>query len=169
MRMWVGLQHVLNDPLGLIYTPVILVLYVCRLPVYYTILVPSRVRISLLQYYYTRTGNEDLHPFSKLSILNCNTYHGYIIIMYIVILLYWVDRLASRTYFLNYFFRQQDIMFEQVGYRLDVLDNNVFQKNFWRGRLIHVEVKSTNVLIFLLIFREQPHISPISRWYNSYS
>ena len=31
MRMWVGLQHVLNDPVSLIYTQVLLSLILCIL------------------------------------------------------------------------------------------------------------------------------------------
>ena len=47
MHMRVGLQHVLNDPVSLFYTPVILIL-ICMYNIteYW---LPSRVRISLLQ------------------------------------------------------------------------------------------------------------------------
>ena len=48
MRMLVGLQHVLNDPIGLIYTPVIFSLICIYITKYW---LPSRVRISLLQCY----------------------------------------------------------------------------------------------------------------------
>ena len=43
MRMRVGLQHVLNDPVGLIYTPVILSLICMYFTQYW---LPPRVRIS---------------------------------------------------------------------------------------------------------------------------
>ena len=43
MRMRVGLQHVLNDPVGLIYTPVLLSL-MCMYFIQYWL--PRRVRIS---------------------------------------------------------------------------------------------------------------------------
>ena len=59
MRMRVGLHHVLNDPVGFIYTPVIFSLYV-----FYTILVAAPYAHQLLEYYYT--CNDDLQPF-----LNC--------------------------------------------------------------------------------------------------
>ena len=45
MRMRVGLQHVLNDPVGLIYTTVIFN-FICMYFTQYWL--PSRVRISLL-------------------------------------------------------------------------------------------------------------------------
>ena len=35
-----------------------------------------------------------------------------------------------------------------------------FQTIFLSGRFIHVEIKSTKVLIFMPIFREQPSMSP---------
>ena len=59
MLMRVGLQYVLNDPVRLIYTPVIIFSLICM---YITQnWLSHRVRISLLQYYYTR--NDDLQTF----------------------------------------------------------------------------------------------------------
>ena len=43
MRMWVGLQHVLNDSVSLIYTPVLLSLICMYFTQYW---LPPRVRIS---------------------------------------------------------------------------------------------------------------------------
>ena len=47
-----------------------------------------------------------------------------------------------------------------MGYLFDVFDNNVYSDNFWRGRLIHVEIKSTKVSICMPISSEKASISP---------
>ena len=52
------------------------------------------------------------------------------------------------------------MIFEKVGYRFDVLDNNVFSDDFLTSQVSHVEIKSTKMSIFMPIFREQPSISP---------
>ena len=60
MRMRVGLHHVLNDPVGLIYTPVIF----SSICMYFTqYWLPTRVH-QLLEYYYT--CNDDLQPFFQI-------------------------------------------------------------------------------------------------------
>ena len=64
MRMRVGLHHVLNDPVGLIYIPVIFSLICMYFTQYW---LPPRVRIScwgIIIHY-----NDDLQPFSNCQYL----------------------------------------------------------------------------------------------------
>ena len=42
-----------------------------------------------------------------------------------------------------------------MGYRFDIFDNNVYSDDFWRGRFIHVEIKSTKVSIIMPISSKQ--------------
>ena len=63
---YVTLQHVLNDPVGSIYTPVIFSLICMYITKYW---LPSRGRMSLLQCYYRPTRNDDLQLFSNCQYL----------------------------------------------------------------------------------------------------
>ena len=77
MRMRVGLQHELNDPVGLIYTRVIFSL-ICR-PMYITkYWLQSHGRISLLHGYYTR--NDDLQPLQIVNTSLQQLYHGILVL-----------------------------------------------------------------------------------------
>ena len=97
MHMRVGLQHLLNDPVGLIYTPELLSLICMYFTQYW---LPPRVCISCCSIIIH--VNDYLQSFFKLSILNCNSY--------IVILFYWADRLESRTYLLNVLLESRTMM-----------------------------------------------------------
>ena len=63
MPMWLGLQHVLSDSVGLIYTPVIFSL-ICMYVTQNWL--PPCVRIRLLQCYYT---HRPLIRFDTMSII----------------------------------------------------------------------------------------------------
>ena len=68
MRMQVGLQHVLNDPVGFIYTPVLFSL-ICM---YFTQdRLPPRARISCCSIIIHVMM---IYNLFKLSLLNCNSY-----------------------------------------------------------------------------------------------
>ena len=82
-----------------------------------------------------------------------------------LLLFFWESRISLKWFFYKagHFVEYRRFRCQYLGrwnnYWNDLLDNNVLQILFWRGRFIHVGIKSTKVSIFMPIFREQISIS----------
>ena len=147
MRMRVGLQHVLNDPVGLFYSPVLLSLSCMYFTQHWW---PPRVRISccsiiihvMMIYIFFQIVNTELQQLYRDIVVLSRSLRKQDVVAQCIV-------------------RKQDNDGWKAGPFLIILRWTMYiQTIFWRGRFIHVEIKSTKVSISMSIFSEQASISP---------